>query len=167
MSENARPQNATAKLLIVIALVLVVAVTVLAKRDTRNETTAESIDAGTAPIAPSAPKEEAAKALPRLVDLGARKCVPCKMMAPILDELRNEYRGRFDVVFIDVWETPTAGKDYGIRVIPTQIFFDSGGKELYRHEGFLSKEDIMAKWEELGVAFGEQPLAEPPTPLEG
>ena len=77
--------------------------------------------------------------------------IPCKMMAPILEELKKEYAGRMEVEFIDVWKNPDAGKAYGIEMIPTQIFFDAGGKELFRHEGFFGKEDILAKWKELGV----------------
>lgn len=88
---------------------------------------------------------------PVLLDLGATKCIPCKMMAPILEELGEEYAGVMEVVFIDVWEKPEAGSRYGIQSIPTQIFFDAEGKELFRHEGFISKEDILAKWKELGV----------------
>jgi thioredoxin 1 len=89
--------------------------------------------------------------LPRLVDLGADKCIPCKMMAPVLNELKTEYAGRMDVEFIDVWKNSNAGKPYKIKLIPTQIFFDASGKELFRHEGFFGKEDILAKWKELGV----------------
>jgi thioredoxin 1 len=89
--------------------------------------------------------------LPKLVDLGADKCIPCKMMAPVLKELKAEYAGRLDVEFIDVWKTPDAGKPYKIKLIPTQIFFDAAGKERFRHEGFIGKEDILAKWKELGV----------------
>jgi thioredoxin 1 len=89
--------------------------------------------------------------LPKLIDLGAGKCIPCKKMAPILDELKGEYAGALEVVFIDVWENSDAGKEYGIQSIPTQIFYDAAGKELFRHEGFFSKEDILAKWKELGV----------------
>jgi thioredoxin 1 len=89
--------------------------------------------------------------LPKLVDLGADKCIPCKMMAPILQELKKEYAGRMDVEFIDVWKNEGAGKKYGIKLIPTQIFFAANGKELFRHEGFYGKEDILAKWKELGV----------------
>ena len=100
--------------------------------------------------APSATIEQA-KALPRLVDLGADKCIPCKMMAPLLVELRSEYEGTLKVEFIDVWKNPDEAPKYGIKLIPTQIFFDASGKELFRHEGFYSKEDILAKWTELGV----------------
>ncbi len=96
-------------------------------------------------------EEPAAKALPKLVDLGADKCIPCKKMAPILDELKKDYAGIFDVTFIDVWKSRNEAKKYDINLIPTQIFFDAAGKELFRHEGFFPKEDILGKWKELGV----------------
>ena len=92
-------------------------------------------------------------ALPRLVDLGADKCIPCKMMAPILEELKTTYAGQLEVEFIDVWKNEGAGEAYGVRVIPLQIFFDANGKELFRHEGFYAKEDILDKWKELGFEF--------------
>jgi len=96
---------------------------------------------------------------PKLLDLGASKCLPCKKMAPILDELKKEYAGKFTTEFVDVWEAQNAAKaeEHKIRVIPTQIFFDAAGKELWRHEGFLSKEAILMKWEELGVTVREKP----------
>jgi thioredoxin 1 len=95
--------------------------------------------------------------LPKLIDLGADKCIPCKMMAPILKELKTDYAGRMDVEFIDVWKTPDAGKPYKIKLIPTQILFDASGKERFRHEGFFGKEDILAKWKELGVDLKGKP----------
>lgn len=111
-------------------------------------------DAGTSP-ATERPVAEST-ALPRLLDLGADKCVPCKMMAPILEEMKLTYEGILTVEFIDVWKDPTAATPYGIRVIPTQIFFSAEGTELFRHEGFISREDILAKWRELGVALPDQ-----------
>jgi len=93
--------------------------------------------------------------IPRLLDLGADKCVPCKMMAPILDALKTDYAGTFTVEFIDVWKFPDLAEPYGPRVIPTQIFFDTEGTELFRHEGFFSREDILAKWRELGLKLPE------------
>ncbi len=93
--------------------------------------------------------------LPKLLDLGAGKCIPCKIMAPILDEMTETFSGQLDVEFIDVWEDQTVGAKYGIRMIPTQIFFDAEGKELFRHEGFYAREDIIAKWQELGVELTE------------
>jgi thioredoxin 1 len=79
-------------------------------------------------------------------------------MAPILEELKKEYVGSLEVVFIDVWQDRSAGERYGIQLIPTQIFFDSSGKELFRHEGFFAKEDILAKWKELGVDIRKKDL---------
>jgi thioredoxin 1 len=89
--------------------------------------------------------------LPKLVDLGASKCIPCKMMAPILEELETTFAGKLKVEFIDVWKNPEAGQKYGVRVIPTQIFYDADGVERFRHEGFFAREDILAKWKALGV----------------
>ena len=97
-----------------------------------------------------------ATAIPRLLDLGADKCVPCKMMAPILEELKETYAGTLTVEFIDVWKDPAAAQPYKIRVIPTQIFFSADGTELFRHEGFYSREDILAKWRELGVSLPDK-----------
>lgn len=91
-------------------------------------------------------------ALPRVVDLGSHKCIACKMMTPILEELETEYADVFKVEFIDVWKDPDAGEQFGIRMIPTQIFYDAAGRELFRHEGFFGKEEILAKWREFGVA---------------
>jgi thioredoxin 1 len=93
--------------------------------------------------------------LPRLLDLGAGKCIPCKMMAPILEELEQEYAGVFDVEFIDVWQHPEEAKKHGVETIPTQIFFDASGKEIFRHVGFFSKEEILATWKQAGVEFNE------------
>lgn len=95
------------------------------------------------------PKE--IKAIPSLIDIGAKQCIPCKMMAPILEELKKDYDGILRVEFIDAWENPNAGQKYGIRGIPTQIFYDASGKELYRHLGFFSKEQILATFKKHGV----------------
>jgi thioredoxin 1 len=94
--------------------------------------------------------------LPRLLELGADKCIPCKQMAPILDELKTTYAGQLQVDFIDVWKNPDASERYGVQVIPLQIFFDAAGNERFRHEGFFPKNDILAKWQELGVMLQPQ-----------
>lgn len=91
--------------------------------------------------------------LPKLVDVGADKCIPCKMMAPILEELKTEYAGKFEVEFVDVWKFREKAAQYGVQMIPTQIFYDANGKELFRHSGFIGKEDILARWRELGYDF--------------
>jgi thioredoxin 1 len=92
-----------------------------------------------------------AQRLPRMIDLGRGTCIPCKAMAPILKELKEEYKGRADIEFIDVGENPEQAQKYQIRLIPTQVFFDAEGKEVWRHEGFLGKEDIAKKLAEMGV----------------
>ena len=95
------------------------------------------------------------KSLPRLLDVGSKTCIPCKMMEPILEELRKEYAGKMQVEFMDVAikENLATAEKLKIEVIPTQVFFDASGKELWRHEGFLAKADILAKWKDLGFAF--------------
>lgn len=100
--------------------------------------------------------------LPRLIEIGSVTCIPCRMMKPILDELRRDYAGRLRVDFIDVQVDPGAAMKYGIRVIPTQVFLDANGNELFRHEGFFPKEEILAKWKELGIDLSAAPKDETP-----
>ena len=97
------------------------------------------------------PPEYPVQGLVTLVDLGATACIPCKMMAPILKEIREEYQGRAAVIFLDVWKDPTPARRLGIRTIPTQVFYDKEGREVGRHEGFLDKKSIIAAFEKLGV----------------
>ena len=142
------------KILIVAALAVVVVAAIALRK---SKPAAEPPDA-TSAAAKAAPA--AGVKVPRMIDLGATRCIPCKMMAPILAGLKKEYAGRMDVEFIDVWENPAAGEQYKIEMIPTQIFFDAEGKELFRHVGFYGKEDILGKWKELGVDIsGSKPSA--------
>ena len=107
--------------------------------------TAKSVPAGTA-----APRVAARAKLPRLLDLGAGKCIPCKMMAPILERLRKEYQGRLEVVFIDVWEdSAPAASTASRRSRPrSSSIRRQGGVPA---EGFFSKQEILAKWKEFEV----------------
>lgn len=88
-----------------------------------------------------------------MVDIGAKECIPCKMMAPIMEELEKEYHetGKAAILFIDVWKYRDQARKYGIRSIPTQIFYDKDGREVMRHEGFMDKKAIVAMLEKLGV----------------
>ena len=88
---------------------------------------------------------------PVLADFGRGKCIPCKMMKPILDDLKDEYAGRAEILIIDVDEYSAVTQRCRIRAIPTQIFYDAQGKEVFRHEGFMPREDIVAKLAEMGV----------------
>jgi thioredoxin 1 len=87
-----------------------------------------------------------------MIDLGATECVPCKMMAPIIEELKKEYTGKADIIFIDVWKNPDQARKYGIRAIPTQIFYDAEGKEVHRNVGFMDKKRIVDVLTRLGVS---------------
>lgn len=139
------------RFLIVAALGAVLAVAVAVKK---SRPSAGAAEAGRAPAVAAA---AAGARLPRLLDLGAGKCIPCKAMAPILEELKKDYAAVFTTEFIDVWKDEEAGKKYGVEMIPTQLFFDAAGRELFRHTGFYGREDILGKWKELGVDVGARP----------
>jgi thioredoxin 1 len=86
-----------------------------------------------------------------MVDLGAASCIPCKMMAPILDKLAKHYEGKAAVVFIDLRYNREAIEQFRVMGIPTQIFFDKNGRETSRHLGFMSEEAIIAQFKSMGV----------------
>jgi len=88
---------------------------------------------------------------PSVIDLGARSCIPCKKMAPILESLASEYRGRANVLFIDVHDNHAAAGRFRVQMIPTQIFFDARGKEMKRHIGFMDKAAIVKELRALGT----------------
>jgi len=97
------------------------------------------------------PKNIAQSPLPKLLDFGAGTCIPCKKMAPILKELAEEYKGRIVIKVIEVYQERELTRVNGIRLIPTQIFFDSKNKEVFRHEGFMDKEQIKKVFQKMGV----------------
>ena len=76
-------------------------------------------------------------------------------MAPILENLKEDFAGRMDVKFVDAWKNRDEAASYGVQMIPTQIFYTAEGKELYRHTGFFGREDILSKWQQLGYKFKE------------
>lgn len=163
--------NNTQKTLIVVALIIVVGAVLAFKagrrgnggggsccspsprQETGNATTMPSDDGGQQGASAGATSTfaESPKRLPRLVDLGSTTCVPCKMMEPILEELREQYAGKLTVEFINVHRSPEAARSYGIRLIPTQVFFDAKGREVFRHTGFFAKAEIERKLAEMGV----------------
>ena len=89
--------------------------------------------------------------LPTLAEFGWRTCVPCKEMKPILEELAVEYQGKLNVVIVEVYEHEELTMQYEIMAIPTQIVFDSSGKEVTRHIGFWAKEEIIAQLKNMGI----------------
>ena len=93
------------------------------------------------------------KPIVTFVELGSVKCIPCKMMKPVMDEVEKEYKNQVKVIFHDIWTK--AGKKEGskfkIRVIPTQVFLDKNGKEYFRHEGFFAKKELIKVLKKGGV----------------
>ncbi|HPR17869.1 MAG TPA: thioredoxin domain-containing protein [Candidatus Cloacimonadota bacterium] len=89
--------------------------------------------------------------LPTVLDLGSDTCIPCQMMMPIFDELEKELAGKVNVILLQIADYRNLANKYEVRVIPTQIFFDRSGAQYWRHEGFLSKEDIIEKLKEMGA----------------
>lgn len=103
------------------------------------------------PVVKAEQPQVAPKKLPKMIELGAEKCIPCKMMKPIIEDLQRDYKGKLDVVFIDVWKDSSAAEKYGIQSIPTQVFLDEDGKEFFRHVGFFAKEDILKTFADHGI----------------
>jgi thioredoxin 1 len=135
------------KIVIVAVLIAAVAVGIAVRR---NKSGPEKVPAELMP------QQLTGKGKPVMIELGSDQCIPCKMMAPIIEELKTEYSKKLTVHFLDVRKLPALSKPYGIKLIPTQIFYDASGKELFRHEGFFAKEDILAKWKEFGVELSQK-----------
>lgn len=85
--------------------------------------------------------------LPVLVDFWANWCSPCKMIAPAVELLANEYAGKMKIGKLDVDSNPKSATRYGVMSIPTLIFF-KGGKVIGQVNGVLSKAVLKQKIEE-------------------
>jgi len=85
------------------------------------------------------------------IELGADRCIPCRKMQPIMKAIAEEYAGRIQVVFYDVWKNAAPAEHYRIQLIPTQIFIDQKGKEFFRHVGLFPKEEILRMLKEKGI----------------
>jgi len=108
------------------------------------------------PADPPAGARPLRKDLPTLIDIGGGKCTACTMMVPVMESLARDFAGRLNVRMLDVLEDPETDK-YKVGLIPLQVFEAPGGKELFRHEGFMSREDILAKWKALGYDLDAPP----------
>lgn len=89
--------------------------------------------------------------IPKMVELFATWCPPCQKMGPILDALEKEYKGKIQFVRIDVDKNPNVAKQYNVTAIPVQIMFDESGKQVFKHVGFLSKDEIVTQFKKMGV----------------
>ncbi len=163
VDQNAKDSTPNARKNIVLGVVVAIAVVALVSLMQRGgiccpvSTTNQTSNTGVTAAAPITVETNKEKKLPLLLEFGAEQCAPCKMMAPIIDELKKEYQGVMDVSFIDVWkkENEAKARKYNIQSIPAQIFYNEDGEELWRHVGFISKKDILAKWLELGYDMGK------------
>ena len=90
---------------------------------------------------------------PFLVDFGANSCIPCRQIRPVLKEVDKEYAGKTRVLIIDVYKYQDLAREYKIQLLPTLVFFDPKGKEVFRHMGVLDKEKIVAKLKEIGMSI--------------
>jgi len=78
------------------------------------------------------------------IELGSVKCVPCRMMQPVMKNIEAKYGSQIKIVFYDIWKEDQKkyAQEYDIHVIPTQMFLDKNGKEVFRHEGFFPESEI-------------------------
>jgi thioredoxin 1 len=146
------------KIAIVAALIAAITVVLIVRQNESDETQTPT-GAGAAEQTASAltPEQLTGNGRPTLIDLGSDTCIPCKQMAPILEEMKKAYAGSLDVHFLDVHKDPNLIPLYNVKLIPLQIFYDAAGKEIFRHEGYFAKEDILAKWKEFGVELTVEP----------
>ena len=89
---------------------------------------------------------------PVLVDFGSNKCIPCRQIRPILKEIEKEYDGKAHVLIIDVFENRELARGYRIQLIPTLVFFNRSGKEVFRRSGTWDKNSIARKLREAGIS---------------
>jgi thioredoxin 1 len=103
-------------------------------------------------------KSDTLKPTITFIELGSVNCIPCKMMQPVMKAIEEKYGEQINIVFYDVWkpEQNKYAQIYGIRLIPTQVFLDKEGKELFRHEGFFPEEAIDQFLQEQGLSPKEK-----------
>lgn len=102
------------------------------------------------PKPPSPPVADKSIELPRLWDFGSEKCIPCQEMQRILTPMMTEYQGKVDIRIINVYEERALAQQFRIVTIPTQVFINAQGKELFRHIGVYPRDSIVAKFKEFG-----------------
>jgi thioredoxin 1 len=100
---------------------------------------------------PAVPPEVPVKGMVTMVDFGAPFCAPCKAMAPFLEKLEKEYKGRAAIVVLDVGKAPEVCERFGINELPTQVFYNKEGKEILRRTGFMKEEAIVKQLKKMGV----------------
>jgi thioredoxin 1 len=100
---------------------------------------------------PAAAHSQSAAAKVTFVELGSDQCIPCKEMRPVMDGVQKAFGDQVEIVFYDVWDDPAPANEYGVQMIPTQVFLNEKGAEFHRHTGFYPQEDIEALLVEQGL----------------
>lgn len=144
--------NEKSKIAIVISIIVVLLIVVIAKQGIGTPAAEENSQSepGTIAQSPDDVQPVVVEGIPTMIELGRESCKPCKLMKPIIADLQKNYTDMLIVEFIHTDKNPEQAKKYKIRVIPTQIFIDPSGKELFRHVGFFPKNEILAQWKKLG-----------------
>ena len=122
--------NTKKLMLVTLIAVTVISMTVMGQSKSNKSTTQSDL--------------KAEKPLVTFVELGSVRCIPCKQMQPVMKAIEEKYGMQIRVVFHDVWTDdgrPYANQ-YKIQLIPTQVFLDAKGKEIFRHEGFYPEAEI-------------------------
>ena len=122
--------NTKKLMLVTLIAVTVISMTVMGQSKSNKSTTQSDL--------------KAEKTLVTFVELGSVRCIPCKQMQPVMKAIEEKYGMQIRVVFHDVWTDdgrPYANQ-YKIQLIPTQVFLDAKGKEIFRHEGFYPEAEI-------------------------
>ncbi|HPR89370.1 MAG TPA: thioredoxin family protein [bacterium] len=103
-------------------------------------------------------KKSASQAKITFIELGSVNCIPCKAMQPVMKAIEERYGDQIEVIFYDVWkaEQKKYAQEYHIRLIPTQVFLDAKGKEIFRHEGFFPETEIDALLQSHGLKSSRQ-----------
>jgi len=86
-----------------------------------------------------------------MVELGSVGCIPCEQMKPVMAKLQTNYKGKLEVIFVDVRRDGENGRKFGVTMIPTQVFLDRSGKEFHRHIGFYRYEEIVPVLKKAGI----------------
>ena len=86
-----------------------------------------------------------------MLELGSVGCIPCEQMKPVMEKLRVNYKGKLEVLFVDVRRDRDSGRRFGVTMIPTQVFLDRSGKEFHRHLGYYDYEEIAPVLKEAGL----------------
>ena len=86
-----------------------------------------------------------------MLELGSVGCIPCEQMKPVMEKLRTNYKGKLEVIFVDVRKDKETGRKFGVTMIPTQVFLDKNGKEFHRHMGFYGYEEIAPVLKKAGL----------------